>query len=74
MTAMCNFIEDYLNDPARAISTARGLASSILSNEEYDDDQIYDEIASPEFRLYEEMILCDMEENTPHVSGFAVVA
>lgn len=74
MTAMCNFIEDYLNDPARAISTARGLASSILSNEEYDDDQIYDEIASPEFRLYEEMILCDAEENTPHVSSFAVVA
>ena len=71
---MCNFIEDYLNDPARAISTARGLASSILSNEEYDDDQIYDEIASPEFRLYEEMILCEVEENTPHVSGFAVVA
>lgn len=74
MTAMCTFIEDYLNDPARAISTARGLASRILNTEEFDEEQIYNEIASPEFRLYEEMILCDMEENTPHVSGFAVVA
>lgn len=74
MTAMCNFIEDYLNDPARAILTARGLASRILINEEFDEEQIYKEIASPEFRLYEEMILCEAEENTPHVSGFAVVA
>lgn len=74
MTAMCNFIEEYLNDPARAISTARGLADRFFNTEEIDEEQIYKEIASPEFRLYEEMILCEAEENTPHVSGFAVVA
>ena len=38
------------------------------------EEKIYEEIASPEFRLYEEMIMCPESEITPHTSDFAVVA
>lgn len=54
---MRTFIEDYLSDPSQAISKARLDASSKLWNEEFDEDMIYNQIASPEFRLYEEIIL-----------------
>ena len=74
MTAMSNFIEDYLVDPSQAISAARQSAYNRFWYDEFDEEKTYEEIASPEFRLYEEMIMCPESEITPHTSDFAVVA
>ena len=54
---MCTFIEDYLNNTSQAIINARPDVESRFGDIEYDNDHIYSQIASPEFRLYEEMAL-----------------
>jgi hypothetical protein len=74
MTAMSNFIEDYLSDPAQAISTARERAHLKFWYDEFDEEKIYNEISSPEFHLYEAVVMSEENEITPHVSGYAVVA
>ena len=69
---MRTFIEDYLEDPASALSNALKCADS--RNWDIDENHIYEEIASPEFHLYEEVVMTDINEITPHASGYAVVA
>lgn len=60
MTAMCTFIEAYLADPSQAITDARLQAYKRFWDEDFDVEQIYKEISSPEFHLYEEMVLCSL--------------
>ena len=74
MTAMATFIEDYLSDPASAISAARERANSRNWFEGVPEDLIYEEIASSEFHLYEAVIMSDGIESTPRTDGYAVVA
>ena len=62
MTAMNNFIEDYLDDPAQAISSARERADHRFSLDCFVEEHIYKEIASPEFRLYEAIIFSQTSE------------
>lgn len=52
---MKSFIEDYLHNPSAAIAKA---ADSMTGKwyDNIDDDLIYAQISSPEFRLYEEII------------------
>ena len=52
---MKTFIEDYLQNPAQAIENAR-LTISESRYDNIDEDMIYAQLASPEFRLYEAMI------------------
>lgn len=52
---MRNFIEDFLSDPSKAVSDARLDLSGKPWYDQFDDDEIYKEMASPEFRLYEEI-------------------
>ena len=54
MTAIHNFIEGYLSDPAQAVSDARNEADQRFWYDEFDDEMISSEIAAPEFHLYEE--------------------
>ena len=54
---MCTFIEDYLSNPTQAIINARPDVESRFGGLEYDDNDVYSQISSPEFRLYEEMTL-----------------
>ena len=54
---MCTFIEDYLSNPAQAILNALPDVESRFGDFEYDDDHVYSQISSPEFRLYEEISL-----------------
>jgi hypothetical protein len=54
---MCTFIEDYLSNPSQAIINARPGVESRFSDFEYDNEHIYSQISSPEFRLYEEIAL-----------------
>ena len=51
---MCNFIEDYLNDPSLAISAAQNSPKSWY--DQVDDEIVYSQIASPQFKLYQEII------------------
>lgn len=71
---MNNFIEDYLYNPTQAISAARECAAIRFRSVQYDEEQIYKEVASPEFRLYEAVVMSDVNENTPHTGIYAVVA
>ena len=52
---MCTFIEDYLNSPSAAI--ARAMNEQQNRYNDIDENMIYQQLASPEFRLYEEIIL-----------------
>ena len=71
---MSNFIEDYLQNPSQAISTARERADRKFRFDSFDQQQIYNEIASPEFHLYEARVMSDANENTPRAGSYAVVA
>ena len=52
---MRTFIEDYLNSPSDAIGKAMAEQKSRLND--VDDELIYSQLAPPEFRLYEDIIL-----------------
>ena len=60
---MCNFIEDYLENPSLAISNAIRKAAARFSTVSFDEDFICNELASSEFRLYEEMIFSASPED-----------
>ena len=53
---MRTFIEDYILDPAQAIANACNSAKAASWCDNIDEDMIYAEIASPEFRLYEAIV------------------
>lgn len=67
---MRNFIEDYLIDPSGAISAAVNESSFVNFGKDFDEDSIYEQISSGEFRLYEEILFSGATEN----SNFASVA
>ena len=54
---MCNFIEDYLRNPSQAITDAKTMADRKFKGIVLDDDMIFSQISSPEFNLYEEIVL-----------------
>ena len=67
---MRNFIEDYLMDPSGAISAAVNESSFVNFGKDFDEDSIYEQISSGDFRLYEEILFSGTTEN----SNFASVA
>lgn len=52
---MCTFIEDYLQSPTLAVQNA--LAQSKSRFDDIDENVIYSQIESSEFRLYETIVL-----------------
>lgn len=71
---MSTFIEDYLHNPSIAIQTAK---KSIGESDRFNDineDDIYAQLSSGEFRLYEEIIFSTSAEDSPHAENYAVVA
>ena len=59
---MNSFIADYLQDPSLAVAAAQASCRQTMWLDNIDEDEIYRQLASGEFRLYEEMILSSMEE------------
>lgn len=53
--AMCKFIEDYLKNPSQAVLNAKSCTESRRDDE--NDELVYTQISSPEFRLYKEIVL-----------------
>ena len=72
--AMTTFIEDYLNDPSQAISSARTRLPETNWYDTIDDESIYSQLASGEFRLYEEIVLSQPYGDSPRAESYAVVA
>ena len=62
---MGTFIEEYLQDPSMAISSALEQLAKTNRFEQVDDDSIYNELATGEFKLYEEIILSELSEESP---------
>ena len=55
---MCNnFIEEYLLNPSQAVANARMSAEERFGGLSCPDDDIYSQLSSPEYRLYEQITL-----------------
>ena len=54
---MSNFIEDYLRDPSQAVRILAQRASAQDVMQETSDEQIYGQLSSGEFKLYETITL-----------------
>lgn len=67
---MRDFIEDYLIDPSGAISAAVNESSFADFGKDFDEESIYEQLSSGEFRLYEEMLFSDGKRG----ANFASVA
>ena len=67
---MGTFIEEYLQDPTMAISSALDQLAKTNRFEQVDDDSIYKQLASGEFKLYEEIILSPTSEPSPNQKTF----
>lgn len=59
---MRTFIEQYLNNSSAAITFANMSGDWMDS---VDEDMIYRQLATPEFRLYEEIVFSGAAENAP---------
>jgi hypothetical protein len=57
---MRNFIEDYLVNPSLAIETAQ--KTPMVWADDVDEEMIWQQLASSEFKLYEEIIFGSSEE------------
>lgn len=53
---MRTFIEDYLVNPTAAIASAAEASANLAWAEDIDDEIIWSQISSPEFRMYEAII------------------
>ena len=71
---MGTFIEEYLQDPSRAISSALEQLNGTNRFEQIDDDSIYDQLASGEFKLYEEIIFSQLSEESPSQKTFTAAS
>lgn len=71
---MGTFIEDYLNDPESAISSAQRQIAETNWYDNIDDEVIYTQLASGEFHLYEEIIFRQAAEDSPRTEVYSVVA
>lgn len=56
---MNDFVNDYPDSKSQAIAVAIIKAKDMKWCCEIDEESIYAQMSSPEFRLYEEMIFCD---------------
>ena len=62
---MKSFIEEYLQNPAQAIADARQTVAADNWYDNIDEEFIYAQLASPEFRLYEAIVLTPEREDLP---------
>ena len=58
---MSNFIEDYLNNPSFAVAEAKNRPMSWA--DDVDEDMIYSQISTPQFHLYEAVIMAPLSDD-----------
>ena len=71
---MRNFIEDYLQNPATAVAEGTAAINKKSWLEHIDDEMVWQQIASPEFRLYEEIIFSPPIEDRSRSNTYPIVA
>ena len=71
---MGTFIEEYLKDPTLAISSALEQLTETNRFEQVDDELIYSELATGQFRLYEEIIFSTLSEESPSQKTFTAAS
>lgn len=71
---MRNFIEDYLKNPADAVASAVVSSDSLSWADDMDEEMIYNELATGQFRLYEEMIFSSYADDLHHADVVRPVA
>ena len=54
---MKSFIENYLQNPGQAVADAAMMSQRLDWSDNIDEDLIYAQIASGEFRLYEDIVM-----------------
>ena len=54
---MKSFIEDYLQNPAQAVADAVIASKSLGWSDNIDENLIYAQISTAEFRLYEDIVV-----------------
>jgi hypothetical protein len=66
---MKSFIEDYLDNPTTAIARA---AESMTGKwyDNVDEEQIYAQLSTPQYRLYESIVLSPSEPEFQRLSAF----
>ena len=70
---MGTFIEEYLHDPSRAISSALQQLDQTNWYGQVDEESIYNQLATGEFRLYEAMILTQPSDESLQSESYAAV-
>lgn len=70
---MKTFIEEYLQNPSQAIANAKNLSENLLWSNSIDEDNIYAQLSTGEFRLYEEMVVSQFPEDGFHAGCFASI-
>lgn len=73
ITLMKSFIADYLQDPASAVAGAQASCRQTMWFDNVDEEEIYRQLASGEFRLYEEIVLSPEISDALRTDSFAVV-
>lgn len=73
ITLMNSFIADYLQDPSLAVAAGQASCRQTIWLDNIDEEEIYRQLASGEFRLYEEIVLSPEICDTPRTDSFAVV-
>ncbi len=69
---MADFIEDYLHNPTLSILEALNKLDRTDRFDSINEDDIYTQISSGEFRLYEEIIFSSASEDFPQAENYAV--
>ena len=53
---MCNFVEDYPGAKSRTLAAAKAEVDNKLWFDQVDEEEIYRQMSSPEYRLYMEIV------------------
>ena len=64
---MNNFVEDYPGAKSRTLAAAKSEADSRKYFDQVDEDDIYRQLSSPEYKLYLEMIFSDSVEESSDI-------
>lgn len=67
---MNNFVEDYPGAESRTIAAAKAEADNRQWFDQVDEEEVYRQLSSPEYKLYMEMVLSDSMEESSNVYNY----
>lgn len=67
---MNNFVEDYPGTESRTIAAAKAEVDNRQWFDQVDEEEVYRQLSSPEYKLYLEMVLSDSMEESSNVYNY----